>query len=1267
MQVGDVRLVGENCTMNCRICDSLERGDWLGAMDELVSALRGEPPNHVLDGHLLGDRCLFLKPFADRETGQTGQVDAGASDTSKLAEAWRKSIDRLLGPNALLGLLHYYGAVGSSGPPCHRREQAKMLLNGLVNAQHAATCVLVDSPPSKLEFVEYATRAASHFRQAYPDMPPVEDLVVWDTPLPGFHGKRLREWLEELVGQGVCHAVGYQALRRVLFHLLSVDEQFSALPPPVSMPVLLYDRRIDRGIVAEMSAYACADGVGRYFFDPVAMAMVCLDREFLHGATQAWAQTRGHRADCEYSVRLDIWPVACSIEGKSLGAAMGCAMRAMFNGSTLHSDRVVSATLPDCPGGDLRRVGKLEEKLEAAQAKNRTRKRIEQVVVSNDSALRMKACSREYGIVVEGATTLDSAYQLVLQKPGLPREGEPSVRANVPSDLQQIGDYELLSELGSGPYRTVYRARRVGDASFCEVALAEPHNQHSDEIGKQRRGFKQLQPLLVHPGLTRILDVSPESVKPFHVVYELAEGQTLAEHLTHNPDPWSADDVCEFLVKVGRSLEIVHDQGLAHGNLTPREIVLPPDGEPMILDVGRLGVVRKAGLYSAPAAGSDRYRPPESRALPNWQTGPLADIWALAVMGYELATGHHPFERADWQDEWDQVFALRPPTPAVIHRSDIPLGFGAALGRALMPSLEERFASVGDFLRALERGLQRTPPVGGFAPDLEIAIEAGSPLLYVQTDDEITALSRLQAVGDRLNMSLYVWRLTTGVTAGIDIGGRSLTSPVDPVQAIGWLANLEEPAILALLDYDAYLDDMPIAQTEHREMCEVHGASSFNPPPDHGPGPLQRNDVISHTSVYDAPRDAYVGCDVFAKEQVTRQFRDIAENLRRTDGVPKTAIVLAPATAIPQDLSRSVQRFTLEPVRYAEINDALQTVLAASNLSEPPWLAASVMEFAWHAGGLSLEDIGYSLRLSIVRRGGLTPKYIEDLQRDKEQIVRRHGMLELWHPTVTLNDIVGLDNLKTWLELITPAMQNPVAGAGAFFKGLLLGGMPGCGKSFCAKAIAGAWRWPLLKLDAGRIFDGLLGRSEQNMREALALAQAMSPVVMWVDEIEKGFGQSRRSGSTARRVFQTFLTWLQERTACVFLVATANDDTRLPVELLRAGRFDQLFFLDLPNDREREALLSHALRINNRSVEGHDFQALVHKTEGFSSAELLGRVENALYAAGANGRRDPTPEELHSAITDDPPPVSRRGRQAKLLNALRATWLSFAAPASPSY
>jgi SpoVK/Ycf46/Vps4 family AAA+-type ATPase len=228
---------------------------------------------------------------------------------------------------------------------------------------------------------------------------------------------------------------------------------------------------------------------------------------------------------------------------------------------------------------------------------------------------------------------------------------------------------------------------------------------------------------------------------------------------------------------------------------------------------------------------------------------------------------------------------------------------------------------------------------------------------------------------------------------------------------------------------------------------------------------------------------------------------------------------------------------------------------------------------------------------------------------------------------------------------------------------VLLGGMPGCGKSLCAKAMAGELRWPLLRLDVGRIFGGLLGQSEENMETALSLAEEMRPVVMWLDEIEKGFGrvQGPSANGTALRVFQRFLTWLQERSGCVFVVATANEYHELPAELFRAGRFDERFFIDLPNIDERCLLMEHFLEQNGRTVAEHDLNELAAQTGGYSGADLVGRIVNAFYDAGKEHRLNPTPEELQNALTAEPRPLAVN--QKDQFQKMRDSWLEFARPA----
>ena len=291
---------------------------------------------------------------------------------------------------------------------------------------------------------------------------------------------------------------------------------------------------------------------------------------------------------------------------------------------------------------------------------------------------------------------------------------------------------------------------------------------------------------------------------------------------------------------------------------------------------------------------------------------------------------------------------------------------------------------------------------------------------------------------------------------------------------------------------------------------------------------------------------------------------------------------------------------------------------------------------------------------------------VQDLIQDKEQIVNHQKLLELRHPMVTFDDVVGLDNLRAWFhELFDFGESFLSLGVDAMPKGVLLGGISGCGKSLSAQAIAGTLRWPLLRMDPGSIFGGRLGSSEANMRSALELAEQLSPVVLLVDEIERGFGQGGgRGDATQQRVLQTFLTWMQERKLPIFLVATANDVMTLPPELLRAGRFDAAFFLDLPNEKERHHLLERGLKRHGRDGGEVNFAELARTTAGFSSAELLGRVENALFVAARERQLNPTQDQLRDALMAHPLPPEPLSERWRREDDMRQLWSTIARPAS---
>jgi SpoVK/Ycf46/Vps4 family AAA+-type ATPase len=243
---------------------------------------------------------------------------------------------------------------------------------------------------------------------------------------------------------------------------------------------------------------------------------------------------------------------------------------------------------------------------------------------------------------------------------------------------------------------------------------------------------------------------------------------------------------------------------------------------------------------------------------------------------------------------------------------------------------------------------------------------------------------------------------------------------------------------------------------------------------------------------------------------------------------------------------------------------------------------------------------------------------------EKRQVIRKSGLLEYFAADARLADVGGLASLKTWLS----RRRNAFGEAARTFglpepKGLLLLGVQGCGKSLTAKAVAASWELPLLRLDMGRIFSGLVGSSEENLRRAIRVAESVAPVVLWVDEIEKGLSGMGGSGTAdagvSARVFGALLTWLQEKTAPVFVVATANRIEALPPELLRKGRFDEIFFIDLPEAAERAEILGIHLAKRRRDPAAFQLPALAERTGGFSGAELEGLVLAALYDAFAEG------------------------------------------------
>lgn len=266
--------------------------------------------------------------------------------------------------------------------------------------------------------------------------------------------------------------------------------------------------------------------------------------------------------------------------------------------------------------------------------------------------------------------------------------------------------------------------------------------------------------------------------------------------------------------------------------------------------------------------------------------------------------------------------------------------------------------------------------------------------------------------------------------------------------------------------------------------------------------------------------------------------------------------------------------------------------------------------------GLTIEEAANAISKAIAKNGKLTVDEIDILISQKEQIIKKSGHLEYFHPKEKMDGIGGLDNLKEWLKIRYKAFsQNAKKYSLKSPKGIMLLGVPGTGKSLSAKAVSNSWKMPLLRLDFGKVFGGIVGESESNIRETIKIAESLSPCVLWIDEIEKGLSGLNGLGDsgTSARVFGTFLTWMQEKESEVFVLSTANDISALPPELLRKGRFDEIFFVDLPTFEERKEIIKIHLNNVEQDEKNLHIDKLAELTKGFSGAELEEVVNESLF------------------------------------------------------
>lgn len=460
-----------------------------------------------------------------------------------------------------------------------------------------------------------------------------------------------------------------------------------------------------------------------------------------------------------------------------------------------------------------------------------------------------------------------------------------------------------------------------------------------------------------------------------------------------------------------------------------------------------------------------------------------------------------------------------------------------------------------------------------FMQDFANLVNAGFPYIYIPSYEEERIINTIESVIQSKNLlktdrKLFLWAQTDGLVCN----GAKTRDSADPLHAIESVANAKDDAIYLFKDFHVYF------------------GGDRNSRPDYA---------------------------------VIRKLRDIIPTLKSSR---KTIVFVSSKLVIPCDMEKEISILDFALPNTEEIQALLEDLIGGLNPESVHLTEDEKITLSRSALGLTMQEAENAFCRAIVVEKGLDIRALSIIHEEKNQVVKKTGVLEFVKSDLGIDNIGGLENLKKWLirrnnswSERAQAYNLPAP------KGVLITGVPGCGKSLTAKAMSAIWGLPLLKLDMGKIFGGIVGSSEENMRKAIATAEAVSPSILWVDEIEKGFSGLKSGGDsgTSARVFGTFLTWMQEKTEPVFVIATANDISSLPPELLRKGRFDEIFFVDLPTKKEREKIFKLHIdkRVRGSSVQ-HELQAdddvcreLAEMTAGYVGAEIEQIVISAMYEA----------------------------------------------------
>lgn len=510
---------------------------------------------------------------------------------------------------------------------------------------------------------------------------------------------------------------------------------------------------------------------------------------------------------------------------------------------------------------------------------------------------------------------------------------------------------------------------------------------------------------------------------------------------------------------------------------------------------------------------------------------------------------------------------------------------------------------------------------------LKVLLDSSTPIVVMETVEEVRAIRLVRSAASALNLATFEWSIADGLCrsggnpleqfdsghiAAMEVaaenGAKGMYNTTNPAQALSNLAAMSVEAVFILKDFHRHMDD-PV---------------------------------------------------------VVRRLRDVAQKFSENR---RTIVITAPALTVPPELGSLVEFLELplpDKKRLRQIIDEVVVRLGKSRTLKRTLDAAGYDAAVENLRGLTEEEADRATSQAIVTRYGLTAEFVSDVLVAKQDTLRRTKMLDFVEASDTLADVGGLENLKQWLALRRGSWDDSAQRFGLDSpKGMIILGVQGCGKSLCARGVAGEWKLPLVKFDTAAVFDKYIGETEKRIQKVFKVAEGLSPCVLWIDELEKIFaGSGPESASVdagvSSRILAAFLSWMQDKKAPVFVAATCNNVMALPPELIRKGRFDELFFVDLPNHSERVQIFSIQLVKRKQRSEGFNLARLAAESDGHSGAEINAAIQSALFESYSTRKPLSTDMIVAAVKASVPLSVSR----AEEIESLRDWAKSRAVPAS---